>query len=68
MDDSVTRYQALGHRPVMGGDTLEEYVGDAGSTGTTYTDTDVTSGVRHVYRAKAINSADAGEAFQPRQG
>ena len=30
------------------------------STTTAYTDTNVTAGVRHVYRVKAINSAGVG--------
>ena len=33
------------------------YVEDTGSTATTYTDTNATAGVRHVYRVKAINAA-----------
>ena len=36
------------------------YVADTSSTATAYTDTNVTAGVRHVYRVKAINSAGTG--------
>ena len=59
-DDSVTGYQILRRRPTQGEDTLLVYVEDTGSTATTYTDTNVTAGVRHVYRVKAINSAGVG--------
>ena len=43
--------------PPMGEDTLLVYEDDTGSTATTFTDTDVTAGVRHVYRVKAVNAA-----------
>ena len=36
------------------------YVVDTESTATTYTDTNVTQGVQHAYRVKAINAAGAG--------
>ena len=36
------------------------HVSDTGSTATTYTGTNVATGVRHVYRVKAINSAGLG--------
>ena len=60
-DDSVTGYQILRRRPTEGEDTLLIYVDNTGSTATTYTDTNVTAGVRHVYRVKAINDAGAGD-------
>ena len=41
----------------MGEDTLLVYEDDTGSTATTFTDTDVTAGVRHVYRVQAVNAA-----------
>ena len=53
-DDSVTGYQILRRRPSEGEDTLLEY---ASSTATTYTDTSVTAGFKHVYRVKAVNAA-----------
>ena len=56
-DDSVTGYQILRRRPTEGEDTLLVYVEDTGSTATTYADTNVTAGVRHVYRVRAINAA-----------
>ena len=56
-DDSVTGYQILRRRPGLGEDTLLVYVENTNSTGTTFTDTDVTAGTRHVYRVKAINDA-----------
>ena len=59
-DDSVTGYQILRRRPTQGEKTLLVYVADTSSTATTYTDTNVTAGVRHVYRVKAINSAGVG--------
>ena len=59
-DDSVTGYQVLRRRPTEGEETLLVYVEDTGSTATTYTDANVTAGVRHVYRVKAINSAGVG--------
>ena len=60
-DDSVTGYQILRRRPTMGEDKLLVYVADTGGTATTFTDTDVTEGVRHVYRVKAINAAGLGK-------
>ena len=59
-DDSITGYQILRRRPTLGEDTLLVYVADTESTATIYTDTNVTAGVRHVYRVKAINAAGAG--------
>jgi titin len=56
-DESVTSYQALRRRPHEGEETLLVHVENTGSTATTYTDTNVTSGVRYVYRVKAINAA-----------
>ena len=56
-DDSITGYQVLRRRPQEGEDRLLVYVENTGNTGTSYTDTDVTPGVRHVYRVKAINAA-----------
>ena len=56
-DDSVTGYQVLRRRPSEGENDLLVYVEDTGSTVTTYTDTEVTAGIRHVYRVKAINEA-----------
>ena len=53
-DDSVTGYQILRRRPSQGEDTLLVY---ATSTAATYTDSNVTAGVKHVYRVKAINAA-----------
>ena len=56
-DDSITGYQVLRRRPSEGEDTLLVYVADTRSTATTFTDTGVTAGVKHVYRVKAINAA-----------
>ena len=56
-DDSVTGYVILRRRPTEGENTLSVYVADTQSTATTYTDTDVTAGILHVYRVKAINAA-----------
>ena len=56
-DDSVTGYQILRRRPTEGEDELLVYVANTDSTVTTWSDTNVTSGVQHVYRVKAINSA-----------
>ena len=60
-DDAVTGYRILRRRPTEGENTLLEYVGDTDSTATTFTDTEVTAGIQHVYRVKAINSASVGE-------
>ena len=49
-DDSVTGYQILRRRPTMGENTLVVFGEDTGSTATTFTDTDVTAGIWHVYR------------------
>ncbi len=59
-DDSITGYQILRRRPTEGEDTLLVYVADTQSTATTYTDTNITPGVQHAYRVKAINAAGAG--------
>ena len=59
-DESVIGYQVLRRRPTEGEETLLVYVENTGSSATTYTVTNVTSGVRYVYRVKAINSADVG--------
>ena len=56
-DDSVTGYQILRRRPSEGESALLVYVADTQSTATTFTDTGVTAGVKHVYRVKAINAA-----------
>ena len=56
-DDSVTGYQILRRRPGEGESTLLVYVADTQSTATTFTDTGVTAGVKHVYRVKAVNAA-----------
>ena len=56
-DDSVTGYQILRRRPSEGESALLVYVEDTRSTATTFTDTGVTAGVKHVYRVKAINAA-----------
>ena len=55
-DDSITGYQILRRRPTEGEDTLLVYVADTQSAATTYTDTNVTQGVQHAYRVKAINA------------
>ena len=59
-DDSITGYQILRRRPTEGEDTLLMYVADTQSTATTYTDTNVTAGVQHAYRVRAINAAGTG--------
>ena len=56
-DDSITGYQILRRRPGEGESALLVYVADTRSTATTFTDTGVTAGVKHVYRVKAINAA-----------
>ena len=47
-DDSVTGYRILRRRPTQGEATLLVYVSDTGSTTTTWTDTNVTAGIRQV--------------------
>ena len=59
-DDSITGYQILRRRPTEGENTLLVYVADTQITATTYTDTNVTTGVQHAYRVKAINAAGPG--------
>ena len=56
-DDSITGYQVLRRRPGEGESALLVYVADTRSTATTFTDTGVAAGVKHVYRVKAINAA-----------
>ena len=56
-DDTVTGYQILRRRPTEGENTLLVYVEDTGSAATTYTDANVSAGVKHVYRVQAINAA-----------
>ena len=60
-DDSVAGYQILRRRPTMGEAKLLVYVADAGGPATTFTDTEVTASIRHVYRVKAINAAGLGK-------
>ena len=60
-DDSITGYQILRQRSTQGESTLSVYVEDTGSTGTTYTDTEVAPGIQHVYRVKAVNDAGVNE-------
>ena len=62
-DDSVTGYQILRRRPPMGEDTLLVYAENTGSTATTFTDTDVTAGVLHVYRVKPVNAAGLSKRY-----
>ena len=56
-DDTVTGYVILRRRPTQGENELSVHEEDTESTDTTYTDTDVTAGIQHVYRVKAINAA-----------
>ena len=60
-DDSITGYQILRRRPTEGESSLLVYVENTGTTTTTYTDTNVTAGIRHVYRVKAINAGGLSE-------
>ena len=53
-DESVTGYQVLRHRPDEDEDVPLVYVEDTGATDTTYTDTDVTAGVKHIYHVRAL--------------
>ena len=61
-DDTITGYLILRRRPQMGEDSMLVYVDNTGSTATTYTDTSVTPGTRHVYRVKAINPTGTSKA------
>ena len=61
-DDSVTGYQVLRRRPTMDEEALLVHVEDTGSVATTYTDSDMTEGVRQVYRLKAINATGLSES------
>ena len=54
-DDTVTGYRILRRLPQVGEDTLSIYVRETGGTATTFTDTNTTPFVQHVYRVKAIN-------------
>ena len=56
-DDSVTGYQILRRRPTEGENSLLVYVEDTGSAATTYSDANVSAGIKHVYRVQAINAA-----------
>ena len=58
-DGQVTGYRILRRRPALGEDVLLEYVANTQSPAATYTDTNVTAGVQHAYRVKAINAAGA---------
>ena len=59
-EGAVTGYQILRRRPTEGERRLLVHVENTGDVNTTYTDDSVTSGVRHVYRVKAVNSAGTG--------
>ena len=56
----MTGYQILRRLPTEGERKLLVHVENTGNVSTTYTDDSVTSGVRHVYRVKAVNSAGTG--------
>ena len=56
-DGQVTGYRILRRRPILGEDVLLEYVANTRSTAATFTDTNVTAGVQHVYRVQAISAA-----------
>ena len=56
-DGQVTGYRILRRRPTLGEDVLLEYVTNTQSTAATFTDTDVTPGVQHVYRVQALSAA-----------
>ena len=61
-DVTVTGYRILRRRPSEGEDSLQVHVEDTGSLDTTYTDTDTTADVRHVYRVKVIAKSGLSEA------
>ena len=52
--DPVGGYQVLRRRPRMGEKTLMVYVENPGSAATTWTDDNVTPGIRHTYHVNAI--------------
>ena len=56
-DGWVTGYRILRRRPALGEGALLEYVGNTLSTAATFTDTNVTPGVQHVYRVQALSAA-----------
>ena len=56
-DGQVTGYRILRRRPILGEDVLLEYVANTRSTAATFTDTNVTAGVQHVYRVQALGAA-----------
>ena len=57
-DGSITGYRLLGRRPAPGEDGLLEYVRNIHSTAVTFTGTDVTPGMQHVYRVQVISAED----------
>ena len=58
---AVTGYRILRRRPSQGEAQLLVLVADTANTATEFTDTDVTLGVRHVYRVVAINAGGLSE-------
>ena len=56
-DETVTGYQILRRRPSEGESALLVHVADTGSAVATFTDDNVSAGILHVYRVKAINEA-----------
>ena len=60
-DDSATGYWILRRRPPMDETKLPVYVEYTCNTATTFADTEVTAGIRHVYRVQAINPAGVGK-------
>ena len=66
-DDSITGYQILRRQPSEGEHALSVYVADTGSTGTSFTDTDVTTGTLHVYRGEGhqCRRREAGVQLRP---
>ena len=52
--DGIVGYRIVRRRPSLGEVVLEPHVPDTESTSTSYTDTRVTTGTRHVYRVTAV--------------
>ena len=59
-DIAVTGYQVLRRRPPAGEKRLRVYEENTGSAATTYMDRNVESGIRYVYRVKAVSAEGVG--------
>ena len=64
-DNTITGYRILRRLPDEGEEGFTVIEADTDTTATSFTDTDVKSGARHVYRVKGINANGPGKRSKP---